>query len=232
MTDLPAPPFVENTVTTWASSPESPKFVAVGRAACERLDHAANRVGQLRGVDRRRQHVADAGAERLRNRSVDSSGAMRMAPTSGRSPMSFSAAASPSGDEHDGPSTATSGMPVEPLLEQLDAGDRYREVAELHRQPAPHRLVRVDDCDRGAQSPDRTGQGWFVTFGGFVVTEEEAHGCPFGKSRVDGCGSRWVCARSALVLDAGRPVWRELRRILTRQRSPGSCRSGGSGSGV
>ena len=47
-----------------------------------------------------------------RNSSVDSSGAIRIAPTSGCSLIIFSAACSPVGPAQDGPSTATRGMPV------------------------------------------------------------------------------------------------------------------------
>ena len=82
-----------------------------------------------------------------------------MAPISGRSPISFSAAASPSGDEHDGPSTATSGMPVSRSRSSSMLADGHGEVAELHGQAAADRLVGVDDRDCGAQAPDRAGQG-------------------------------------------------------------------------
>ena len=50
----------------------------------------------------------------------------------------------------------------QPLAEGLDARHRHREVAELHRQATPHRLIRVDDRDGGAQPPDRTGQGTVI----------------------------------------------------------------------
>ena len=94
-----------------------------------------------------------------RNSSEESSGAIRMAPISGRSAMSFSAAASPSGDgarraEHGHERDAG-----EPLAQQLDAGDGHGEVAELHGQAIADRLVRVDDCDGGAQTPDQPGHG-------------------------------------------------------------------------
>ena len=167
MTDLPAPPLVEKTVMTSAELRRRARRTTASSAAAAARVSTTRRTASAScdGVDRRRQHVADAGAERLTEQFRDSSGAIRMAPISGRSPMSFSAAASPSWRGTGRTEHGDEGDAREPLTEQLDAGHRDGEVAELHRQPTPDRLVRVDHRDRGAQTPDRTGQRLVVTFG-------------------------------------------------------------------
>ena len=124
ITDLPAPPLVENTVMTRASSPvgSTPRGVGAGGwwSASRRCDA---RTPPSWAVSTGAGSTSRTPARRARrNSSVVSSLVTRMAPTSGCSDDRRSASASAASVAHDGPRTTATGVPLSRSLSAVSDG--------------------------------------------------------------------------------------------------------------